>query len=233
MKITLSDIVAGFASTLTLNTNNGSLEEQLNEKVLYRDNPAGEPNQMENDLDMNSNRMLNLPVAVTANEPLTLGQYQSQGQVINNSARLFEVQTATEGQTVFTLSTMSYVPGAGNMVVIIQGVYQHPGAFAETDSTTITLSEGVSAGEEVLFVTADTITTAIQSAASVTYNGSNVNAELNAINATIVTLVPSAGSPEGVVSAPVGRVYTRSDGGAGTTLYVKESGTGNTGWVGK
>ena len=41
------------------------------------------------------------------------------------------------------------------------------------------------------------------------------------------------GSPEGVVTAPVGTLYTRSDGGTGTTLYVKESGTGNTGWVAK
>jgi len=41
------------------------------------------------------------------------------------------------------------------------------------------------------------------------------------------------GSPQGVVTAPVGSLYTRTDGGAGTTLYIKESGTGNTGWVEK
>lgn len=41
------------------------------------------------------------------------------------------------------------------------------------------------------------------------------------------------GTPEGNVEAPVGSLYTRQDGGAGTTLYVKESGTGNTGWVAK
>lgn len=40
-----------------------------------------------------------------------------------------------------------------------------------------------------------------------------------------------SGSPEGVVTAPVGSVRLRTDGGAGTTIYVKESGTGNTGWV--
>jgi hypothetical protein len=40
-------------------------------------------------------------------------------------------------------------------------------------------------------------------------------------------------SPEGVVTALVGSLYTRTNGGAGTTLYVKESGTGNTGWVAK
>jgi hypothetical protein len=42
-----------------------------------------------------------------------------------------------------------------------------------------------------------------------------------------------AGTPEGAVTAPVGSLFTRTDGGAGTTLYVKQSGTGNTGWVAK
>jgi hypothetical protein len=41
------------------------------------------------------------------------------------------------------------------------------------------------------------------------------------------------GSPNGSVTAIVGALYLRLDGGANTTLYVKESGTGNTGWVAK
>lgn len=41
------------------------------------------------------------------------------------------------------------------------------------------------------------------------------------------------GSPESAKTAPVGTLYTRTDGGPGTTLYVKESGVGNTGWVAK
>lgn len=46
-------------------------------------------------------------------------------------------------------------------------------------------------------------------------------------------LYAGTGDPENVVTAPVGSLYRRYDGGAGTSLYVKESGTGNTGWVGK
>lgn len=42
-----------------------------------------------------------------------------------------------------------------------------------------------------------------------------------------------SGSPEGVVTAGIGSTYRRTDGGAGTSFYVKESGTGNTGWVAK
>jgi hypothetical protein len=42
-----------------------------------------------------------------------------------------------------------------------------------------------------------------------------------------------SGSPEGVVTANIGALYSRTDGGASTTLYVKTSGTGNTGWTAK
>ncbi len=41
------------------------------------------------------------------------------------------------------------------------------------------------------------------------------------------------GSPEGVKTAAVGSTYRRIGGGAGSAFYVKESGTGNTGWVAK
>jgi hypothetical protein len=48
-----------------------------------------------------------------------------------------------------------------------------------------------------------------------------------------VSWASGEGSPEGVREAPVGSLWTRTDGGAGTTLYVKEAGTGNTGWAAK
>lgn len=40
-----------------------------------------------------------------------------------------------------------------------------------------------------------------------------------------------SGSPESAVAAPVGAIYHRTDGGAGTSFYIKESGAGNTGWA--
>lgn len=61
---------------------------------------------------------------------------------------------------------------------------------------------------------------------------------LVASGGTLATLLTyyagsAAGSPEGVVTAPIGSFYTRTNGGANTTLYVKESGASNTGWVAK
>ena len=42
-----------------------------------------------------------------------------------------------------------------------------------------------------------------------------------------------AGSPEGNVTAPVGSLYLNTSGSTSTTLYVKTSGIGNTGWTAK
>ena len=51
--------------------------------------------------------------------------------------------------------------------------------------------------------------------------------------AALPELRSGRGAPEGAVSASVGALYLRQDGAAGSTLYVKESGTGPTGWVAK
>jgi len=48
-----------------------------------------------------------------------------------------------------------------------------------------------------------------------------------------IKVLSGAGTPEGVVTAGIGTLYTRTDGGASTTLYVKESGTSSTGWIAK
>lgn len=50
---------------------------------------------------------------------------------------------------------------------------------------------------------------------------------------SLVKWCSGSGSPEGVVTANPGSLYTSTGGGATTTLYVKTSGTGNTGWTAK
>jgi hypothetical protein len=46
-----------------------------------------------------------------------------------------------------------------------------------------------------------------------------------------VDIRSGTGSPEGAVVGTVGDIFLRTDGGASTVLYIKESGSGNTGWT--
>lgn len=47
------------------------------------------------------------------------------------------------------------------------------------------------------------------------------------------SVLRGSGTPEGAIVAPVGSIYQRTNGGAGTSIYVKESGASSTGWVAK
>ena len=58
--------------------------------------------------------------------------------------------TATEGQTVFTLSNGSYTTNANRLSVYIWGSKQYNNAFTETSATSFTMSAGLSAGDKVI-----------------------------------------------------------------------------------
>jgi hypothetical protein len=53
------------------------------------------------------------------------------------------------------------------------------------------------------------------------------------LNLNTTKIQIGTGSPENAVSANTGSVYLNLSGGSTTTLYVKASGTGSTGWLGK
>lgn len=73
-KIVLPDASNGNSGTQRINDNFRKVAEALNDKVLFRDNPAGEPNEMNNDLDMNSKRVYNLPVPTLDHEATPWGE---------------------------------------------------------------------------------------------------------------------------------------------------------------
>jgi hypothetical protein len=52
---------------------------------------------------------------------------------------------------------------------------------------------------------------------------------INLVNGALI--IDGTGTPEGSIVAPVGSIFLRTDGGADTSIYFKETGAGNTGWV--
>ena len=71
-----------------------------------------------------------------------------------------ETQIATQGQTVFTLTTLQYKLATNNLLVFINGSKQVLGTnFTETSSTVITFVNGLNVGDVVDFCTATPINT--------------------------------------------------------------------------
>ena len=88
-----------------------------------------------------------------------------------------EQQVATQGQTVFTLTTLSYLPAVNNLLVFVNGSKQIAGDnYFETSSTVITFADGLNVGDIVDFTTATPINTTVLTAASVTYNEGSAGA---------------------------------------------------------
>jgi hypothetical protein len=82
-----------------------------------------------------------------------------------------EKQTATQGQTVFTLTTMQYQPGTNNLLVFVNGSKQILGTnYTETSSTVITFVDGLNVGDIVDFTTAIPIASNATTSDNVSYN---------------------------------------------------------------
>lgn len=79
-KISFADLLGGSISRI--NSNFNLIKNALNERILWRDNPTGEPNQMFTSLDMNTNRLLNLPTPVSDTEPVRKKDLLNLGAVV-------------------------------------------------------------------------------------------------------------------------------------------------------
>ena len=104
MKITLDSIVSGFKSVTKLITNFDKIEDDLNNKVLYRDNPEGEPNYMQNDLDMNSYNIINQGNPVEVSGFNWLGDWSSlttyaAGDAVHSNGTAYIAIAASTNQT--------------------------------------------------------------------------------------------------------------------------------------
>lgn len=103
-KITLNDIVNTYNLAL-INSNFTKIEDEFQNKVLYRDNPSGEPNSMASSIDMNGNRILNLPAPQSMNEPARLADVSGLGDI---TALVQQAEQSADAALVSEQSAQAY-----------------------------------------------------------------------------------------------------------------------------
>lgn len=151
---------------------------------------------------------------------------------VNISGNYIGYQTATD-KVGLSIETSSKINFTGNTLVNARiTIYA---------TTAVTLNDILISGNRIKTVG----TALLQSLSGGAALGSNVQVLGNIGNSSAITRdyfdllnnrfkgFGATGDPNGQVTAGIGSEWTNTVGGAGTTLYIKESGTGNTGWVGK
>lgn len=90
---------------------------------------------------------------ITFTEGLDAGDFVLVSNLKNSNFSVqIEIQSATDGQTLFTLSTFTYEIGTNKLLVYVQGILQSvPENYSETSTSSITFTEGLDAGDRVVF----------------------------------------------------------------------------------
>ena len=111
-KVELPTITSGY-NLSTINNNFQKVEEELNNKVLYREHDNGEPNHMKVDLDMNSHGIINVGSVHTSK--LFLGGEEAIPEGLVNEAALnalneFKVELLSANGSDSITYTPTYLP---------------------------------------------------------------------------------------------------------------------------
>ena len=209
--ITLNSVASGY-NLGKINQNFTEIETKVNDELLHT---TGGNNIMTQNLDMNSQRILNLPPPASDYEPARLIDLDVSGQVDGLLAVKEELLSITTNVLQYTFPSIRQLAGSaffmrdtnGDLGTRLIEGYDYV-IREDIDLYTLDLTRSWSTGNVLQRV----------------YN-SFVGGDNNA------SVTSGLGDPEGVVSALVGTIYSRTDGLPNETLYTKESGTGSTGWV--
>jgi len=83
---------------------------------------------------------------------MAVGTLVPYGPIAQTVTRTIEEQTSSAGQTVFTLTGISYVVGSNNLGVYVNGVLQSKTAYTETSPSVVTFHTPPATGASVVFV---------------------------------------------------------------------------------
>lgn len=148
-RYTRTPVTSGFEVQSQLNQNFTDIQTAIDDTLSRL---GDSPNQMEADMDMNSHRIYNLPQPTSPTEPVTYGMYLGNATIGEIYGSFSWTAVSSASQVLFTGITPTYSPGTGNLSVYVNGVRQHPSAYSETTSSSVTFTSGLDAGDEVLFV---------------------------------------------------------------------------------
>jgi len=176
-KITITGFLGSFLSVIGIDNRFNQVQDELNDKVLYRDNPVGEPNEMNNDLDMNDNDVINVGSIRLRNGSSFVED------IISVSPNLI---VTDDGEGLYTLDAINL--GGGNVFNSIDNTY----APNTTQFFPAIEVDGVDVSDK--FNTIDSEVDAVETTAN------SANSTANTANATADSAQSTANSAQSTAS---------------------------------
>jgi hypothetical protein len=218
MALNLRQLASGMFSRVLLNSNFEKIENKVNDDLVHRQNGSA---QMQQDLDMNSNQILNVadPVIdldVATKRYVDNSHVDVQAQIAANLSAIQNIEAsgtirqeseefvATQGQTVFTLTTTTFA-GEDTLAVYVNGVRQSHSAYTTSSTNVITFSEGLQDGDKVIFT--------VNESTSTTLTASQIS------GLTVDTVANLASAEHRTGSLQLLGFHTKGDGGGGVFYW--------------
>jgi hypothetical protein len=165
-------VQSGFRDEALINQILADIRDDLENKV---DRNGVLPNAMNADLDMGSNRLLNVAQGVIGTDGVNLNQVQNlataiaqtivsaggsgQGQTTGDPITFnFGIASGSQGatnRTVFDLNTLFGVSSFLGLTVVVNGVVQIPAMAYSVNGTVVTFTESLNTDSDILFIYGD------------------------------------------------------------------------------
>lgn len=194
-KIELSNVLGTYDVT-KINANFAAIKAVLDNKVVFRENPAGTPNNMKSNFDMDGRRILNLGAPLSDSEPLRRGDVDP--SLIIDSVRAVPTTASFSGNGIVKTFTLpKAVLNASYVDVYIGAAYQHKGTYTVAGNV-LTFNTAPAVGVNNIEVTLNAIlpmsygearTTEYVSETSEKLNVQDVLTDLRASNGELVDAV--------------------------------------------
>jgi len=170
MSITLKDVGSGFKRT-AINENFTGIETEINNNLLSKNGG----NALEAALDFNSNRGINVADGVFGTDLVNVSQLNS---IVSGSGGLSSIAQAREVQlgsaavaNVFTLTGITYAVGVNTISVYRNGQrLEKTVDYAETSSSSVTLTFTPNSADRFVFITNDLSTSEFTTTAVITHS---------------------------------------------------------------